>query len=252
MGNVYLKDYEIHYYEVDYKKRLLLTSLIDYLGDIATCHSEELGVGIEYLKEKKLAWVLYSWDISIIRLPSYGEVTTIKTDPCGFKKFYAFRKFEVLDKDNNIIAKANSVWFLIDIERRRPVRITDKMYEAYGIDENSSEILELFKGEKLSESNGEVSFDVRYSDIDTNRHVNNSKYVAWAMETIPMEVVLNYSLKDVKVNYEKETHYGEKVRALIQVKTHGDQITCLHKIEDSEGNELTLLSTVWEKSYITQ
>lgn len=248
MGNVYVKDYEIHYYEIDYKRRLLLTSLIDYLGDIATCHSEDLGVGIEYLKEKNLAWVLYSWDISIDRLPTYGEIISIKTDPCGFKKFYAFRKFEIFDKEGNVIARANSVWFLIDIERRRPVRITDEMYRAYEIDENSSEVFELFKGEKLSESSSNISFNVRYSDIDTNRHVNNAKYVAWAVETIPMEIVLNYSLKKVKVNYEKETHYGEKVNAAIQVIEQGKEVKCLHKIEDSEGNELTLLSTVWEKN----
>lgn len=248
MGNAYLKDYEVHYYEVDYKKRLLLTSLIDYLGDIATCHSEELGVGIEYLKEKNLAWVLYSWDINIDRQPSYGETITIKTDPCGFKRFYAFRKFEVLDGEKNIIARANSVWFLIDVERRRPVRITDQMYEAYGVDETNSEIFDIFKGEKLSENDGEVTFNVRYSDIDTNRHVNNAKYVAWAVETIPKDIVINYNLKEVKVNYEKETHYGEKVKAIIQVTDQEDKIKCLHKIEDSEGTELTLLSTVWEKN----
>lgn len=248
MGNIYLKDYEIHYYEIDYRKRLLLTSLIDYLGDIATCHSEQLGVGIEFLKEKKLAWVLYSWDITIDRLPAYGEVITIKTDPRGFRKFYAFRKYEILDKNNNVIAMANSVWFLIDTERRRPVRITEEMYEAYEIDKDSSEIFDIFKGERISESTGEMYFNVRYSDIDTNRHVNNAKYVAWAVETIPLDIILNYNLKNVKVNYEKESRYGEKIKAVIQVIEQDNEITCLHKIEDSEGNELTLLSTVWQKN----
>lgn len=248
MGDVYFKEYEIHYYEIDYKRRLLLTSLIDYLGDIATRHSEDLGVGIEYLRGKNLAWVLYSWDITIDRLPSYGEKITIKTDPCGFKRFYAFRKFEVLDKDENVIARANSVWFLIDLERRRPVRIPDELYKAYKVDENNSEFFDIFKGEKLSENNGEITFNVRYSDIDTNRHVNNAKYVAWAVETIPMDIVLNYSLKSVKVNYEKETHYGDRVKAVIQVINGDSKITCLHKIEDGEGNEITLLSTVWEKN----
>ena len=58
----------------------------------------------------------------------------------------------------------------------------------------------------------EKSFDVRYSDIDTNMHVNNVKYVSWALETVPKDIVLNYELKNVKVTYEKETTYGETIK----------------------------------------
>lgn len=54
------REYIIHYYEVDIKKRCLITSLMNYLQDIALTQSADCGVGIDYLNENKLAWVLYN------------------------------------------------------------------------------------------------------------------------------------------------------------------------------------------------
>ena len=39
------RSYNIHYYEVDIHKRALMTSIINYLGDMAMYQSEILGVG---------------------------------------------------------------------------------------------------------------------------------------------------------------------------------------------------------------
>jgi len=40
------RNYNIHYYEIDIHKRVLITSIMDYLGDMAMYQSESLGVGI--------------------------------------------------------------------------------------------------------------------------------------------------------------------------------------------------------------
>ena len=42
-----------------------ITSLMNYLDDIAIGQSEQLGVGVDYLKQRNVAWVLYKWDIKI-------------------------------------------------------------------------------------------------------------------------------------------------------------------------------------------
>ena len=91
----------------------------------------------------------------------------------------------------------------------------------------------------------EKSFQVRYSDIDTNMHVNNVKYVAWALETVPKDVVLNCELKNIKVTYEKETTYGETIKVSTEVIRKENIIICRHKIINEEGTELTLLESTW-------
>jgi medium-chain acyl-[acyl-carrier-protein] hydrolase len=247
-GFTYEKEYEIHYYEVDYKRRALITSIVDFLGDIATKQSEELGVGIDFLKENNQAWVLYKWNIDMYKYPAYGEKIKIRTCPYSMKKFYAYRTFEILNQENEVLGKADSIWFLINIERRRPVRISKEIYGFYGVDLNDESTLEIEDIEKPTSIDYEKQFNVRYSDIDTNRHVNNAKYIAWAIETVPMDIALNYTLKNVKVVYEKETTYGEIISVLTEIKNEENKAICTHKIIDKEEKELTLLKMIWEKN----
>lgn len=246
-GFTYEKEYEIHYYEIDYKEKALITSIVDFLGDVATKQSEELGVGIEFLKEKNLAWVLYKWDIDMYKYPSYGEKIRVKTCAYSMRKFYAYRKFEILSLEGETLGKAESVWFLINVQKRRPVRVPEELYKFYGVDLNDDSMLEIEDIEKLQNISFEKTFNVRYSDIDTNRHVNNAKYIAWAIETVPLDIVLNYTLLNVKVTYEKETTYGEMIKVLTELIKEEEKVVCLHKIIDKEEKELTLLKTVWEK-----
>lgn len=244
---VCLRDYNIHYYEIDYKRRLLATSLIDFFSDIATYQSEELGIGIDYLIGNSLAWVLFKWDVSINKYPVLGEKITIKTIPYAVKKFYAYRKFEVLNSEGEVIATANSVWFLVDFEKRKPVRVSSEMAQVYGAEDNPKEIFDFGKIEKLESYEFEKVYHVRYSDIDTNKHVNNTKYVWWAVESLPLDIITNYSLKTLRVSYEKETKYGANIKSLSSVFHEEDgTIRCLHKIEDEEGKGVTYIETKWE------
>lgn len=241
------RNYNVHYYEVDIHKRVLITSIIDYLGDMAMYQSENLGVGIEHLKEKKMAWVLYKWDITMESYPLLNETIKVKTVAHSFRKFYAYRKYEVIDAGGNRIGYANSVWILINTDRRRPIRITEDMYEAYGIDSTNNNPLDITNIPEINTVHEEKSFQVRYSDIDTNMHVNNVKYVAWALETVPKDVVLNFELKNIKVTYEKETTYGETIKVSTEVISEESKIICRHKIINEEGTELTQLESIWIK-----
>ena len=48
----------IRYSELDETGRLRLESLLDYFQDCSTFHSEDIGLGVDYLKERHLGDVL--------------------------------------------------------------------------------------------------------------------------------------------------------------------------------------------------
>ncbi|WP_373897253.1 acyl-[acyl-carrier-protein] thioesterase [Haloimpatiens sp. FM7315] len=244
-GLVTEREYTVHYYEIDYKRRALITSIMDFLGDVAMVQTEESSIDLDFLQKNKIAWVLYKWDIKIERYPHYREKIKVRTYAYGMKKYYAYRKFEIIDADENVIVTAVSIWFLLDIEKRKPITIPDYMYDIYKIDKSEKKSLKIDKIKKLEKIDEENKFTVRYGDIDTNKHVNNVKYVSWAIETVPKEIVTNYELKGLKVVYEKETTYGNIIKVRTEVINEDEKLVCIHKIEDKNGNELATLETEW-------
>ena len=63
---------KVRYSEVNSEQELTLSALLDYLQDCCTMESEELGVGVDYLREHAQEWVLSSWEIKVIRYPQLG------------------------------------------------------------------------------------------------------------------------------------------------------------------------------------
>lgn len=241
------KEYEIHFYEVDYKGRALFTSLMNYFGDISSKQSEDRNVGVDYLKKVNMAWVLYKWNVKIHRYPNYREKITARTSPYSFRRFYAYRKFYILDTDGNILVEADSLWFLIDTKTRKPARIQEEMYTAYLLSKDDNEAIDIPKITLPEESDFCKTFDVRYSDIDTNGHVNNSKYISWMLEAVPLNIVTEYMLSNLIITYEKETTYGEVIDSFVEVNEIDGKVICRHKIIDKEGNKLTVGETTWKK-----
>lgn len=249
MEKSFTKKYEIHYYEVNSKLRCKLSSIIDFICDVGTQQSEYLGAGIDYCTKNNCAWVFYKYDIKMYRYPAFGEVISVTTQPVGFKKFYGLRKYIISDEKDNIIGEALALFFLIDIEKRRPIRIQKEQYEFYGVSGDVNYDISMDKIETNDEEQYHKQFNIRYSDIDSNNHVNNVKYVEWAIEAVPLDVINNYVLKRIKVTFEKETTYGDKVLVSATVKEmDAINLKSYHTIRNSEGIELTLLEADWEKS----
>lgn len=249
MVKSFAKKYEVNYYEVDYKLRCKLSSIINFICDVGTRQSEAIGGGIEYCAKNNCAWVFYKYDINMYRYPMFGEIIEITTTPVGFKKFYGLRKYVIKDEEENIIGEARALFFLINIDKRRPMRIQKEQYEFYGVDGDVDYNISMEKLEHIEEEQYNKIFNIRYSDIDSNNHVNNVKYVEWAIEAVPIDVIKDYQLKRIKVNFEKETKYGEGISASATVKqSENGKLKSYHTIKSSNGTILTLLEADWEKS----
>ncbi len=242
------KNFEINYHEIDFKKRALFTNMINYFEDASLEQSEKLGVGLEYLKENQQAWVLYKWDITIERYPEFGEKIIVRTIPLSCRKFYAYRRFQIIDDTGKIIVTGDSIWFLIDLNKRKPIKVTEEMQKAYGLSEIKEEPFKIEKIKSPEEFSYKNNFKVRYSDIDTNLHVNNVKYISWAIETIPLDTVLNFTLKNFVITYEKEVKYGNDINVYSEMVYKDDnEIVFVHKVENEEGKRVTLAKSLWVK-----
>ncbi len=248
-GNHYTKEYEVRYYEIDSKKRLLKSSLLNYFTDIATLHSIERGVGIDYLQKEKLGWVINKYDIELFQEGYYMDKLKVTTEAYGFRKFFAYRTFEVQGEKGREIARGKALFMLIDMEKRRMTRISEELMNAYEVpaeDLNRQIFFEDIKA--IGEIHHEMPFYIRYTDIDTNGHVNNAKYLDWLMEAIPLEIINEKSLRRIKMHYIKECLYGDTIvsRAEIIEDEAAKEIKVIHSIINEEGKEITRGETYWK------
>ena len=133
---MYEFDAKIRFSEVDQDGKLSITGLLNYFQDCSTFQSEELGIGVKYLSKENKAWVINAWQIDVLRMPELCDEVIVGTIPYAIKGFMGSRNFYMKDKKTgDMIAKANSIWTFLDLEKLRPVRVEPGIAELYGIED---------------------------------------------------------------------------------------------------------------------
>ncbi len=206
-NNRYTYGSRIRFSEVDHTNRITLPGIINYFQDCSTFHSEELGVGVAYCKERKRAWVLSAWQAEVERYPSMGEKVEISTWATKFDGLYGLRNFCMEDEEGRKVAYANSVWVYVDMEKGRPARPDQHEVELYG----TGEPLKMEYAPRKIALPEEMlpcrEYPVRRYHIDTNEHVNNCQYIRMAME----ELEGTEEIRGLRVEYKKSAVYGDVI-----------------------------------------
>lgn len=198
---MYYFDGRIRYSEVDSKGELTFPALLNYFQDGSTFHSEDLGVGMDYLLENHLVWVLSAWQIVVERKPKVCERVKIGTAPYEFKSFMGSRNFVMVTEDGEYLAKANSIWTLLDTNTWRPNIPTEKMLEKYVLEEKVDMEYAPRKIAVPENLTVQEPIVIKKYHLDTNNHVNNGQYVGMAMEYLPAD----FELHQMRAEYKMQT-----------------------------------------------
>ena len=173
--------------------------LIDAFQNCSTFQSEELSIGPAFAIRKQEAWLVASWHIQITRLPAFGEEVSLSTWPYKMDRFFGYRNFTMRDAGGELLACADSCWIYFDNQKQAMIAVTNEMKEILG-----KEIEPAFPMEKqprkIALPDGmekRSAFPVRRSDLDTNHHMNNGRYVHYAAEYLPGDAII----KDIRVEY---------------------------------------------------
>lgn len=244
----YIKEFQIPYYDSDKNGVAYPASLLTYMEETSSFHSDDSGVGIDELRKNNYGWVLNRWSVRLHRYPKVREKIFVETFATGFDKFYATREFIIYDVEKNIIGQATTLWSFLDIVRKRPIRIPKKFYEAYNV-VNEKQPYDFFNFNFELVTNTGIDFHVRKTDIDYNNHVNNVKYLNWMLEAIPVEVDNGYYLSEFDIQYKKEIKLGDLIESSInEGMFEDDKIVYLHKINKINSDDVnTYGRTVWKK-----
>ena len=242
-NNVFEETVKIRYSEMDYDLVLKPSALLQFLQDLASDNAEALDFGYSFIVKKNLAWFLLKYRIEFEDYPKGLYDLTIKTQPRGYNKLFAFRDFEI-KHDNKLIGRATSSWALVDIKTRGMANVADALAGNHYMvpHEKLENDLNFGKIKPLSRIDVEKEFEIRFDDLDVNQHVNNANYIVWAFEPLAFDFRKTKKLKTLDMMFKKEIKYGSKVLSQIEIN---DNITT-HVVKNLEtGEELCTVMAEW-------
>lgn len=209
---MYYQDYYIHTYDVDKYKRLKVSSLLNYFQDAMVHNADLLGVGTDHYHLVGLLWVLVDYEIEIMELPVGKTTVTCGTLPYSFKRSFAYRLWEMKNKDNKLIAKAKGKFVLMDVNTKRVVAPSKEMIVRFKGVLKEAHAVPFSKNRQLASDVIYNNVDeVKTSYIDINNHMNNVYYMIVAYNNIPHELLDNHFIENIRITYKKECVIGDKL-----------------------------------------
>lgn len=197
---------KVRYSEVDASLQLSYPSIINYFQDCSIFHSEDLGIGIDFLKEAHRVWLLNSWQIKIHRFPQFNEELNVNTWPYDFKSMFGYRNFTLTDKENNVLVSANSIWVFANTDTGRPVKPDPDYASRYPLDPPLSMDTAPRKIDIPADFTEGTPIPVTVSHLDSNQHVNNGQYVAMASALLS-----HTDYRNLRVEYKKAAELGDTI-----------------------------------------
>ncbi|MGB2579751.1 acyl-ACP thioesterase [Elusimicrobium simillimum] len=228
------------YYELALDGSLPPHSLCNYFQEAAGVDAHNLNFG----REEGIAWAIVRMQMEMGKKYSGKDAVTIQTWHAFSDKITSRREFEIKDKDGNVLMKGSTWWIILDLNTRKITRTPEFLLQRNK--ENPDFVLEEgnFKA-KLPEGLEPVAvkeFAVRLEDIDINGHVNNTHYMAWAMESMPANIRAEKTLKNYKIIFKQECVDGDKVIAKIYDTGNG---VYFHELVREDGKEVVRVISEW-------
>ena len=196
---------EVDVHDVDYNGIAKTSSIMKYIQTAAQYQLTESGMSYDSLKKNNRAFILSRVKLEVLRpLRAYAPLTAI-TYPCE-SRGYSFLRCYALESDGEIVARAISVWALIDTESHALVRVNDFDLGLPTLPKNDLVLAAMKLPSNLIDVGG---YGVHYGDVDRNMHMNNTKYPDMYSNFLPLKGKM---ISSITVNYQSEAEIGERLR----------------------------------------
>lgn len=196
---------EVDVHDVDYNGVAKTSSIMKYIQTAAQCQLTEGGMSYDDLKNANRAFILAKLKLEVLKpLRAYAPLTAV-TYPCD-SRGYSFLRCYALESDGEVVARAISIWALIDTESRALVKVNDFELGLTTLPKNDLVLGAMKLPSAMTDVGG---YGVHYGDVDQNMHMNNTKYPDMYSNFLPLKGKM---IRSICINYSSEAQIGEKLR----------------------------------------
>lgn len=190
----------------DKNNNLSSKAILNIFQDVASFHSEQIGVGFNDMLDKNLYWVLSRVKYDIIEMPKINQTVIVETWPHEKGKIDFDRDFKITSFDGDLLLIGTSKWCVIDVVNRTLKHTNNVTYNGeYCLDKNYQErFCKICLPEKELTKNS--TYIVTFGDLDRNQHMNNTNYANLVTNTIQ-----NKKFNHFEINFNKECLQGDEI-----------------------------------------
>ena len=227
-GYKFCQDVCVPCYDTDASFYLKPAAFMDMAQEIAYWAAQMLGFGYDDLHVHHTAWVLSRMHFHFADPPRWRDNVTLYTWHKGPSGLFYLRDFYLQDAVGNRLVTCTSSWVVIDEQTRRLVR-PEEMAHLLSLEEDVDNAI-AEPAPKVAMPRGadpELAGEhvVTYSDVDILGHSNNARYMVWAMDALDYGVVSTRRVRDVFLNFNKETTPGTVVELFrLQAEEDGQPV----------------------------
>lgn len=241
------KQFDLRYFEMNKWGEASPLTIATLLQETASDHCDAIGYGLFDLYAQNIGWLLLSAYMHVNRYPLFKEKITIRTWMSHHTSTRSYRENIIYDSNHNIIGKARGLWVFFDTKRKRPVKIFDKILQ--GWTPHSEQCVDYNIEDKLLHPAGikcQKKFNIHHYDLDANNHVNNLRYLQWALETVPDYCFDTKQLSALDARFIREAYYGQTIESVTLAEEDSD---CFHhRIQNATTGELcAAANTAWRE-----
>lgn len=193
----------VSFADVDRDEVLLLPRLFKLLQEVAIRHANQFGTGTNAVTQRGESWVLNRIAVQLARYPRATETLRVETWSTGIRGFKGFRDFRVFDAAGETVISGSSLWLYISLATQAIVRVPREVAATFPVGAEAPVFPGLEDMEFAGPGPGAHAFhyQLRYSDVDVNQHVNNAAYLDLVQSALashagrarPTRVALKYS-----------------------------------------------------------
>lgn len=197
----------------DVNGRLRLYSALQMMQDCSELWMYESEPEVrKFFDDNNMAQLLASRQVEIIREPLFREELTVTTSVYDMKGMFGYRNTFIYDAEGKPCYKTWSMGAFIDKSTGKLKRVDDDAVSTMNIepklDMNYKDRRIILPKEGGIEA---APVTVMRSDIDYNKHLNNTNYVRMAMELLPED----FKVKGLRVEYKTPAKLSEVLTPVI-------------------------------------
>ena len=219
MEPLYSQNYEVTDIAVDCYGRMKTSMILFLAQEVAGRHCVSLSVDYETLEKKRMFWAVTRHRVQITRLPVRGETIRVETWPMPTTRVAYPRSVVAYDADGNECFRSISLWVLMDLDKRNMILPGKSGITVDGIQ----------RGMELATPNGLIAKDmtnfsyrrVSFTDLDRNRHMNNTRYMDWIDDLLPSAFHESHSPREFTVCYLAEALEGQTLKLCWDLLSEG-------------------------------